>query len=183
MSSRAPRRALLVVCVALLVAPAVSRAGEPVKDARANAQRDATAMSKAFLAGDFETFANYAYPNMVKLAGGRKKLIDTLKKGMAEMKGEGFRFLSSTVGPPTELVKAGNELHAILPQQQVIEVAAKHGELHGMGHLIGVSSDSGKTWTFIDAAGATPETIRQVLPSYNPKLKVPPRTQPTFVPK
>jgi hypothetical protein len=99
------------------------------------------------------------------------------------MKAEGYRIVSNSVGAPLAIVKAGDELHAILPQEQVIEIAAKRGELRAPGHLLGASSDGGKTWRFIDAAPLTADNVRQVFPNFNPKLKLPAKAQPTFVPK
>ena len=99
------------------------------------------------------------------------------------MKTEGLRIVSVSAGTPLAIVKAGDELHAILPQEQVLDVPAKHGELRAPGHLLGVSRDGGKTWKFLDAAGLTPETVRQYLPNYNPKLTLPPRAEPKFFAK
>ena len=148
------------------------------------AKRDATAMSQAFLKGDLDTFANYADPVMIKVAGGKKQLIEVLKKSIAQMQAEGARIVSSSVEAPPDIVKAGDQLQALLPQKQVLELLDKNGELHANGHLLGISRDGGKSWTFIDASSVSAEQIRQILPTLSAKLKLPGRQQqPTFVPK
>jgi hypothetical protein len=48
--------------------------------------------------------------------------------------------------------------------------------------VLGISSD-GAAWTFIDTGNLTPETVRELLPKFNPELKLPPKTEPKFVPK
>ena len=62
-------------------------------------------------------------------------------------------------------------------------MTAPGGELHLEGYLLGVSGDGGKTWTFLDAEKLTAANVRQVLPSYDPRLKLPEKKQPKFVPK
>ena len=49
------------------------------------------------------------------------------------------------------------------------------------GFLLGVSNDRGKTWTFIEAEKLTPENVRLVLPTYDPRLKLPARKEPKFI--
>jgi hypothetical protein len=159
-------------------APAASAPAREVAEA---ARRDANAMYDAFRRGKLDEFAAYTYPGLLKMAGGKQKMVEMLEKGLADMAKEGFRFVSGVVSPPTQVVKAGAELHALLPMKQVM--SAPGGELNLASHLLGISSDGGKTWTFIDSAKLTPANVREILPIYNPELKLPPRTEPKFVPK
>ena len=108
-------------------------------------------------------------------------MIALIEKGRADMEKEGFRFLSGAVASPTQVVKAGPDLHALLPLTQVM--SAPGGELHLAGHLLGVSSDGGKTWTFVDTGTLNARSVREVLPSFNPELKIPVKSEPRFVPK
>jgi hypothetical protein len=86
------------------------------------------------------------------------------------------------VAEPLQVVKAGDEMHAVLPLNEVI-VREKHGELHSSGYLLGVSRDGGKTWKFINGSALTENEVRQMLPNFNRKLRLPAHKQPTFVPK
>lgn len=166
------------LCGGVLALPAMSA---PSKDMGEAAQRDGNAMYEAFRVGRLDDFATYTYPGLLKLMGGKKKMIALLEKGRADMEKQGFRFVSGVVAAPIALVEAGTELHALLPLNQVL--TAPGGALHAAGHLLGISSDGGKTWTFIDAANLTPETVRQVLPNFNPQLKLPRNSEPKFIPK
>ena len=62
--------------------------------------------------------------------------------------GDGQRLVSATVGASIQMVKAGDELHAILPLEEISVVRGKDGEFHEQAYLLGVSSDDGKTWRF-----------------------------------
>ena len=155
--------------------------GAPPREVMEAARRDGHAMYEAFRRGRLDEFAAYTYPAVVKQMGGKQKMLEMLEKGLADMAKEGFRFVSGVVLPPTQIVKAGPEFHALLPLKQVM--SAPGGELTMTGHLLGISADGGKTWTFIDSAKLTPGNVRQILPNYNPELKLPPKTEPKFVPK
>jgi hypothetical protein len=138
------------------------------------------AMYEAFRKGRLDEFASYTHPALIKQMGGKDKLVNLLRKGLEDMAKEGFRFLSARVGPPIQVVQAGSDLHALVPLSQVM--SAPGGELHLSGHLLGVSSNDGQSWTFIDTGKLTPGDIRQLLPTFNPELKLPPRSEPKFVP-
>ena len=155
--------------------------GAPSTEMSEAATRDGNAMYEAFRKGHLEEFVSYTYPALVEQMGGKEEMIADLKKGRADMADNGFRFVSGTVAPPIQIVQAGSQLHAVLPLRQIL--AAPRGELHVAGHLLGVSSDGGKTWTFIDTVEMTPDNVRQVLPDFNPELELPPKTEPQFVPK
>ncbi len=176
---RSGRAALLLLGLQGLL-PARAWAASPAETAEA-ARREGGAMYEALRLGRLEAFAGYTYPGVVKQMGGKAEMVAVLRKGIADMADQGFRFVSGKVSPPVQIVKAGKEVHALLPMAQVL--SAPGGELHLSGHLLGVSADGGKTWTFIDTAKLTPEEVREVLPTFNTELKLPRKTDPKFIPK
>ena len=149
--------------------------------AKKAARRDATAMGEAFLRGDLERFASYTDPGLLKMFGGKQKLIATIEAGLPKMAAGGISLKSTEIGEVTQFVEAEGQLQATLPRDQLMTMPG--GEVHLLGYLIGVSRDGGKTWTFMDAEKVTPENVRMVLPTYDPRLKLPGRVEPRFVPK
>jgi hypothetical protein len=141
--------------------PALDREHGPA--AKEAARRDGRAMYDAFYSGDLERYASYTDPGLLKLIGGKQKIIANIEKERPKMAAEGFHFLSAEVGEVTQLVDAGGELQVMLPLNQVM--TALVGEVHLSGYLLGVSRDGGKTWTFIDAEKLTSENVRLVLPT------------------
>jgi hypothetical protein len=183
MMTRSIRRSGTVLALAWLggwlgAAPAQ---GAPLGPAGEAARRDGNAMYDAFRRGRLEEFVAFAYPAVVQEMGGKEKMVAVLKKGLAEMATQGFRFVSGRVSGPIQVVRAKGELHALVPLTQIL--SAPGGELHLAGHMLGVSSNNGQSWTFIDAGTLTPDNVRQLLPSFNPELKLPPKAEPRFVPK
>jgi hypothetical protein len=183
MSSAATRRRAIVAC-AQLVALVVSTGarGEPPMSPAAAAKRDANARNLAELTEDFDTFVRYTHPAVVQSLGGRDKFIGWLRKVSASRRAEGYRIVESSAAEPLQIVKAGDELHAVLPLKHVT-VREKHGELHSPGYLLGVSDDGGRTWKFINGSALTEKDLRNLLPNYNRKLKLPAHKPSTYVPK
>jgi hypothetical protein len=143
------------------------------------AKRDATRMYDAYRRNDLVTVLGFTYPGLLRLMGGRAQMLIVLEQGAAAMKDQGYRFRTAKVGEPLQIVTAGRELHAVLPLGQVLE--APGGELHVDGYLIGISSDKGKTWTFVEAGKIDATKARQMFPAYNPELRIPSSPEPKLV--
>jgi hypothetical protein len=177
------RRRGVLMCAAWLLASVVA-AGELGAQGNASADaamRDGNAMYEAFRQGDLPRFVSYTYPGLLKALGGTKRVVELLEEGRAKMATEGFSFTAGRVGAPVTMVKAGAELHALLPLTQ--RLTAPGGELQVQGHLLGISADGGKSWTFIDTERLTPDNVRQVVPGFNSALALPGKATKRFVPK
>src|SRR5262249_31172947 len=140
----------LALALALTLAAGSAQAAPVPAGAPEAAQREATRMYQAFIGRDMKTFAGFTHPRIVELAGGRDSMIGIVEKGLAQMKAQGLAFKTVVVSKPSQIVHAGTQTQAILPMNVVM--SAPKGEIHTTSHLLGVSSDGGKSWTFIDAA-------------------------------
>jgi hypothetical protein len=141
--------------------------------------RQAETCANALIEEDYETVVKFTYPKVIELAGGSDKLIAIIKNGKEEMRKQGIKFDEVSFGQPSEVVKAGNELHVLVPQTVVMRLA--NGRLKNDTHLLGISQDGGANWFFIDTANLTMETIKDVLPHYNSKLVPPRKGRPIFI--
>ncbi len=145
------------------------------------ATRDATTMFQAFIRGDLDTFSTFAHPVVLTMSGGKEGMQAILRKGLADMRAQGFSFVSVSVDKPTRIVKAGGEWHALLPMEIVIRTP--QGDMHAPSYLLGVSRTKGKTWTFVDTDKLRDTATRnRLFPRYNPTLEIPPKRQPSVVP-
>lgn len=136
--------------------------------------------ANALLKADYETLIKYTYPKVVELVGGKEKMIETVKKGQAEMRQQGITFESVKIGEPSKTVVAGDEIHCLVPQTLIMKVPK--GRLKTNSPLLGVSKDNGKHWYFIDTAGLSMDNVKTVLANYNPELKLPVKKEPEFIP-
>lgn len=92
----------------------------------------------------------------------------------AEMKGEGFQFTGIKFAEPSDLVEASGEVYVVVPCE--LEVTQPDGSRHRQpSYLIGVSSDRGQNWKFLDGAGVggDRDKLKQVLPKFPKSLQLP----------
>lgn len=139
-------------------------------------------MSNAILNNDFETIYAMTLPQFVDRAGGKTKFIELLKSSQQNFAKADLKLKSVFIGETTTIVKAGNELHAIVPQQSVF--MQKGNETIVKNFLLAISKDNGKTWFFFNLEGFDNETIKTYFPDFNQQLKVPitPKPFQTFRP-
>jgi hypothetical protein len=137
--------------------------------------------SAALTAGDYSRVVALTYPKVVEMIGGREKMIETLRRGTDQMKAQGSAILGSEPEEPKEVVASGDKQFAIVPQ--TVRVKVPQGVLRSKGFLIAVSADHGASWTFVDGARLTKDTLPQVFPEFPPQLSLPPREEPVLEPK
>jgi hypothetical protein len=150
--------------------PAIESGNYPTLVAQAQELND------AFRRRDFARMIDLTYAKVIEAAGGRDKMVAALAKGMKEMEAEGVAVLSSTAGAPTQIVHASGSIYAVLPT--TLKVKAQNGVFQTESSMIGISSNSGATWTFIDAGGKDRSELKKLLPDAADKLNLPPEKQP-----
>jgi hypothetical protein len=144
-----------------------------------NLVTQAQEVNDAFRRRDFARMVDLTYPKVIEAAGGRDKMVSALAKGMREMEAEGVVVLSSTAGAPTQIVHASGSIYAVLPT--TLKVKAQDGIFQTESSMIGISSDSGATWTFIDAGGKDQNQLKNLLPDAASKLSLPAEKQPVKI--
>lgn len=144
-----------------------------------NLVAQAQEVNDAFRRRDFARMIDLTYPKAVEAAGGRDKMVAALAKGMKEMEAEGVVVLSSTAGAPTQIVQVAGSIYAVLPT--TLRVKAQDGIFQTESSMIGISVDSGATWTFIDAGGKDQTQLKKMLPDVADKLNLPPEKQPVKI--
>jgi len=135
--------------------------------------------ANAIVGQDYKTLMKFTYPAIIEAGGGKEKMIGTLKKGMDQMKAQGFVFKSLTIAEVTQSKKQGKEIFAIVPDALVMN--AMGGTITARSALIAISEDEGKHWYFVDTAPMQKETIRQVIPNLPKDLVIPEKSQPSFI--
>jgi hypothetical protein len=133
-------------------------------------------VNDAFRRRDFGRMVDMTYPKVIEGAGGREKMIAALAKGMKEMEVEGVSVLSSTAAAPTQIVHASKWIYAVVPT--TLKVKAKDGIFQTESSMIGLSSDQGANWTFIDAGGKDHKQLLSILPAPSDVLKLPAEKEP-----
>lgn len=135
-------------------------------------------MCQLLLKKDFSAFADFTYPKVIELMGGKEKMVEIMENGSKQMESEGTVFLNVTLGEPSEIVTNGNELQCTVPQ--TIQMKVPNGKLVSKSTLIAISSDKGKNWFFIDTSGKDIQTMNSILPNISLELVLPVSEEPVF---
>src|ERR1043166_1648212 len=101
-----------------------------------------------------------------------------MTKEMQSWNEEGVELLSSTSAPPTQFVTDATGIYAVLPV--TTKIKAKDGIFQTEGSLIGISTDGGQNWTFVDATGRDQTELKKILPNLD-KFNLPPEKAPVKV--
>ncbi len=165
----------LALLLALLIAsaPACVRS----QDVSATIKEQAGKCIKALLSGDYETVAVYAHKHVLDLMGGKDAMIELLKRGAEGMRAKGVSIEDVALGEPEKSQKIGEWLVALVPQRILIKSA--EGRFEQASHILAISEDEGKTWTFVDLNNRA--KFETAFPELAGKIEVPERTPP--VPK
>ena len=136
-------------------------------------------VNDAFRRRDFGRMVDMTYPKVIEAAGGRDKMIALLAKGMKEMEAEGVSVLSSTAEAPTQIVHVSDWIYAVVPT--TLKVKAQTGIFKTESSMIGISSDHGANWTFIDAGGKDHKQLKSFLPAPADELNLPAEKEPVKI--
>ncbi len=159
----------LVACLAL-----TAGADEQTAQIKADAQKCAEAAVK----GDYDSMVKYTHPRVVEKMGGKDKMVEVVKKSMAQMQQQGAEFSGASVGEPESPKKIGAFLTCKVPEHVVIKIGG--GKLESDSTLLGISEDGGKKWTFIDLGPLKKEAFAMLFPELADKIELPEKKQPTF---
>ncbi|MDT0622942.1 hypothetical protein [Croceitalea vernalis] len=132
-------------------------------------------MKKFFLAQDYENFANYTYPKVIEMMGGKSNMVKATKQGMNKMKNDGFSFTDLNFKSPSGFLKKDGELQCSLTQ--IIVMNTPQGKIESEYTLIGISRDNGQNWTFIDTSGKSKETMLKYFPNLHNDIIIKPKKQ------
>ncbi len=139
----------------------------------------AKAMEKAVLAGEPAKVVELTHPKVIEAMGGKEKMIAAIEQVMTTLKAQGITIKSHTIGRPEEPVVDGKNAFMVLPTK--LEMTAPQGRIVTESYLLGFSSDSGKSWVFVDGAGMNNGPAKDlILPLVPKSLKLPEPKQPVI---
>jgi hypothetical protein len=146
---------------------------------RQNLMKQSFIMANALLNKDYTLFTNYTYIKLIEIAGGFDKSVKLIEKEINALINQGITFESVNFEEPTVFVKAGYEIHTIIPQTIILKIP--RGKLKTISYLIAITKDNGKTWQYVDTANLNTKNIKDILPNYNFDLSIPASTNPVLI--
>jgi hypothetical protein len=143
-----------------------------------NLMAQAKELETALTNKDYAKVLDLTNPKVVEVGGGREKLLAAMQSEMKSIEAGGVTLLSSTASPPSQFVSDANGIYAVVPV--TTKIKAQEGIFQTEGSLVGVSTDGGQNWTFVDATGKDQTELKKVLPILD-KLNLPPEKPPVKV--
>jgi hypothetical protein len=139
-------------------------------------KRGADENCHALVEGNYERVITLTYPKIVEMMGGKDAAVSVVKEQMKGMKDQGVTIVPSDAEMPGEIVSNAGKMFAVVSLRMVLR--GPKMKISQKSFLIAVSSDQGKSWTFIDGSGLNDEIKAQVIPELPPALKLPAKEQP-----
>jgi hypothetical protein len=119
---------------------------EPSKSA--TVKRQVEQMVEAMIQGDSRKLVDDTYEPVVELIGGRDRAIKMTAEAIKRAKAEGL-LINVEVGEPGEFIVGDGKEFVVVPTRMIIPA---HGKEIAMNSFqLGVSTDSGKTWKYVDS--------------------------------
>ena len=114
-------------------------------------------MKGYLLDGDYENYANYMYPKVLEIMGGKKNMVVVTENGINNMKAGGLSILNLRYKNSSKFFKKENELQCSLTQVTVMQTP--NGKMEKENAFIAISNDNGENWTFINTDNKDKETV------------------------
>lgn len=160
---------LVLVLVGGALAGPPNSQGQP---AVAAAQQQARITIDAIARGDWEKLIEMTYPTVVEDGGGAKGMAEGLRSIRSKMAENQQIVRAVQLGAPGELYREGEFSFVVFPF--TTEITAPHDRVTVKSYLLGISSDDGKTWRFIDGMGLrSPKARKRLLPTLPKGLTLP----------
>lgn len=140
--------------------------------------QQADAMGRAFIAKDYASFLKYSHPSVIRMMGGKEKMLADTTESFKAFEDEGVTFLNVTFTSPAKILESEGELQTTFTQ--MIEMKVPGGKVTAYARVIALSKDSGANWYFIDATEHTLEEMQRLIPSLHNDLVLPDRIESSF---
>lgn len=105
-------------------------------------------VANSTVAGEFEKVIEFIHPALVKMAGGKDKYLDYLKKKRKNAEESGIYFVGVKTGSPSFIYRKMNKYYIIIPT--LYSVKTTKGKIQTHDFLFGISKDGGANWLFDD---------------------------------
>jgi hypothetical protein len=167
----------------LLAGCAGGDVGDSVTDnpqALANLKSQATEIANAMSTHNFAKITDMTHEAVIHQHGGREKTLNKMQSFPNALKERGLDKWEIKLGDLTGVYEGGGKLFGSVPY--VVEFGGNGRQGSGTAYLLGVSSDQGATWKFIDGGGTFGDRkkLESTFPGFPARLQLPPIKAPSL---
>lgn len=134
------------------------------------------AMFADFESGETKTLLAKTHPSIFALIGDQAAFEKMTNQAMKQILAMGITFVSSELGTPTKLHKAGDEEVCFVPRVSVMKMQGM--TMKSTGYMIAIRDAKGGAWKYLDGAGLRkkPKMLSALLPELATDIKLPTNT-------
>jgi len=155
-------------------------ADEPAKPDKAAVKKLAQELGTATVKGEYAKVIDNTIDTAVEQLGGREQAIKSVEAIMKALTNNGISLTNFQANEPGDFVNEGNSTFVIVPTK--LEMKTPDSKLLVKSYFIGVSTDNGKSWKFVDGAGMDNAEFRsKIFPKMPAKLKLPEKEKPEII--
>jgi len=158
---------LMIACSSASIAAQESTMVATVKG---NVQK----MMDATCSGDYSTVLDMTYPKVIEMMGGKEAALKEIEGAMKAIKGQGITFKVKEVNTPT-VMKGGKDHYSVTSYALLMTFGEKKVTLNSA--VVGISTDEGKTWKYINLDDKGEKGVREMLPNLPAEMKIPKQEQ------
>ena len=125
----------------------------------------------AFVNNEFVKVASLTHPDLVKMNGGEKYVIEDLKTERLSTSREGLIYNSADVKSPLKILEHNGELQAVVPVEYTMQLVEK--EYTNKTYILAISKDEGKTYTFVNLMQFDDDSLGEFIGNLSPEITIP----------
>lgn len=168
------------ICLLVGLSPVFASATSHAADS-AEIRKLAESIGEATIKGNSSKVIDQTFDKAVQILGGREKGISAMNSAMRRMRQSGVAIVGYKIGEPGPVMAEGKYSFCVVPA--TLEMNVPKARLVSKSYLLGISSDAGKTWKFLDGAGLKDLEMRnRVLPKLPAGLTLPEIPMPEIIP-
>ncbi len=127
-------------------------------------------MRSAFMEKDFAIVADYTYPKVLEMMGGKENMIEVSAASIAKMESQNFIVKSISYEKPSEFLKHNGDLQCAITQ--IMVMSTPNGNVQNKTVLIAISKDEGENWVFLDTSGMPRASVEDFYENLHPELNL-----------
>jgi hypothetical protein len=131
------------------------------------ANKSATAQQQL----DVDSYMDLMHPSVIEMGGGKELMKDIITSQIGTYSQMGVTIESVEFDDPSDVVKAGDELHCTL--SGTLKLKLGEDEFDNPINLLAASQDKGDSWKFIDLSFYNGNSLQLYLPDFNSALVLP----------
>jgi len=146
---------------------------EPLSVPPSTVRQLAEQWQQSMMKHDYAKVADLTWRGAIDEAGGREAFIEIVRELLKMVEDKGIKFEATEAREPANVISDGTYTFAAVPTRTWFRTAK--GRWVGESFALGISTDGGKTWTFIDGASlSTAEERNAFVPKIPAALVLPP---------